>query len=304
MPDWRTIPKIDAHIHLMPPDVIEANRGYGDRFVDFGSAEDYLALMEKYHIEAAFVMPFNDPCMLSMDFQVRTVHENLLEMCRKSGKRLYCFADIDLKNPIEATLDLLEQAMRHEEFLGVKLHASNAGYPLDGAYYDRVFAWANANGILLELHSYPREHLPDDVCSPSRIKNILKKYPQLRLSVAHLGGFQYAGLLDLGLYVNLSASLSDLVDRYGIERTNGILRALDVKRLVFATDYPDEIYERYFDILDRMDFTPEEAADICKFNALRMCGAAGGQRRLPLQETRVDVGRPPLQGAAAHAARG
>ena len=22
MPDWRSIPKIDAHIHLLPPDVI------------------------------------------------------------------------------------------------------------------------------------------------------------------------------------------------------------------------------------------------------------------------------------------
>ena len=27
MVDWSTIPKIDAHIHLMPPDVIEANQG-------------------------------------------------------------------------------------------------------------------------------------------------------------------------------------------------------------------------------------------------------------------------------------
>ena len=43
MPDWRSIPKIDAHIHLLPPDVIAANQGYGDRFVDFGSAEEYLA---------------------------------------------------------------------------------------------------------------------------------------------------------------------------------------------------------------------------------------------------------------------
>lgn len=288
MPDWRSIPKIDAHIHLLPPDVIAANQGYGDRFVDFGSAEDYLALMDQYHIETAFVMPFNDPCMLSMDFQVASVHNNLLEMCRRSGKRLYCFADIDLKDPIEATLAQLERAMENEEFLGVKLHASNAGYPLDGAYYDRVFAWANANDVLLELHSYPREHLPDDVCSPSRIKNVLKKYPQLRLSVAHLGGFQYAELLGLDLYVNLSAILTDLADRYGIEKTNEILRALDVKRLVFATDHPDnrrrkpdEIYEAYFDILDQMDFTPEEAADICKFNALRMCRRKGGAEPRP-----------------------
>ena len=31
MIDWKSIPKIDAHIHLLPPDVIENNWGNGDR---------------------------------------------------------------------------------------------------------------------------------------------------------------------------------------------------------------------------------------------------------------------------------
>ena len=68
MIDWRSIPKIDAHIHLTPEDVIYANRGNGDPFVEHGSVYDYAAIMERYHIEAAFVMPFNDPYRLSMDF--------------------------------------------------------------------------------------------------------------------------------------------------------------------------------------------------------------------------------------------
>lgn len=81
MIDWKSIPKIDAHIHRPPPDVIENNRGNGDRFVEYGSVDDYLRLMDQYHIEAACVMPFNDPYMLSMDFQAGSVHNNLLAMC-------------------------------------------------------------------------------------------------------------------------------------------------------------------------------------------------------------------------------
>lgn len=27
MSDWKAVPKIDAHIHLVPPDVIAANQG-------------------------------------------------------------------------------------------------------------------------------------------------------------------------------------------------------------------------------------------------------------------------------------
>lgn len=194
MIDWTNIKKIDAHIHLMPPDVIEANKEYGGNFIDFGDVEDYLKIMDKYNIESAFIMPFNDPYMLSMDFNVCTVHNNLLDMC-----------------------------------------------------------------------------------SPTRIKNIIKKYPKLSMSIAHIGGFQYEELTDLGLFFNISAILPDLVDKYGIAGTNKILRRLDVEKLVFATDYPDnrklepiEIYDKYFEILSQMDFSEEEAEKICRLNALKM----------------------------------
>lgn len=99
MIDWKSIPKIDAHIHRPPPDVIENNWGNGDRFVEYGSVDDYLRLMDQYHIEAACVMPFNDPYMLSMDFQASSVHNNLLAMCLQAENCLFCFADIDIRQP-------------------------------------------------------------------------------------------------------------------------------------------------------------------------------------------------------------
>lgn len=119
----------------------------------------------------------------------------------------------------------------------------------------------------------------DDVCSPTRIKAILSKYPNLHLSIAHLGGFQYEELMGIDAYYNLSAILPDLVNRVGIETTNKILRDFGVDRLVFATDYPENrsiaaasIYDTYFDILGQMDFSQEEAEKICKWNALKMVG--------------------------------
>ena len=91
MIDWTNIKKIDAHIHLMPSDVIEANKEYGGNFIDFGDVEDYLKIMDKYNIESAFIMPFNDPYMLSMDFNVCTVHNNLLDMCAYSARTAHPF---------------------------------------------------------------------------------------------------------------------------------------------------------------------------------------------------------------------
>ena len=279
MVNWKEIPKIDAHIHLLPEDVIDANQGNGDVFVDFGSAKDYLTLMKTYHIERAFVMPFNDPCMLSMDFKVETVHQNLLQIVRSASGELQCFADVDIGNDIDKTIGELERVLKHNAFAGIKLHPTNAGYPIDGSYYDSIFRYANDRGILVEIHAYPRAHLIDDGCSPSRIKHVLAKYPDLKVSIAHLGGFQYEELYGLNAYVNLSSSLPDMVRKLGLVETNKVLRSIGVNRLVFATDYPDsrslqpmKIYETYCELLGNMDFTQEEAERICKYNALRMIG--------------------------------
>ena len=183
MVNWKTIPKIDAHIHLMPEDVIRANSDCGDRFVDYGSVSDYLSLMKEYNIELAFVMPFNDPYMLSMDFTVETVHSNLQQMAALAPTKLRCFADVDIRKDVAQTLCELEKTLSQKEFVGIKLHPSNTGYPIDGAYYDRIFQFADDNGILVEVHSYPRAHLLDDVCSPGRIRNVLRKRPPWRFSV-------------------------------------------------------------------------------------------------------------------------
>lgn len=277
MVNWKQLPKIDAHIHLIPDDVIRANRGSGDPFIDYGSAASYVKIMEAYNIERAFVMPFNDPYMLSMDFTIETVHANLRRITSSFPNQLYCFADVDIRNDIRRTLNEFDRIFSQSSFSGIKLHPSNTGYPIDGEYYDRILDYASSRRILVEIHSYPREHLADDVCSPRRIKNVINKYPGLRVSIAHLGGFQFKELYEQHIYVNISSILPDLVSRFGIAEANKILRSFGVDQLVFATDYPDsrrlkpyEIYERYFDILGQMDFTAEEAARICKYNAQKM----------------------------------
>lgn len=279
MVNWKELPKIDAHIHLLPDDVIRANSEYGDPFVDYGGVGDYLNIMAENNIECAFVMPFNDPYMMSMDFTVGTVHSNMQQMASITPQRLYCFADIDIRKDITQTITELEKVLRQKEFIGIKLHATNTGYPIDGTYYDRIFRYASDNGVLVEIHSYPRDHLTDDVCSPSRIKKVLNKYPQLKVSIAHLGGFQYEELYGLNVYFNISSILPDLVNRFGIEGAYRVLRLIGVDKLVFATDYPDsrclqptEIYKTYFEMLGQMDFTREEAEQICKYNALKMIG--------------------------------
>lgn len=235
--------------------------------------------MKKYNIEKVFIMPFNNPAMLSMTFTVESVHDNLLEMVRQYPGVLYCFADIDIRRDINDILKELDRIFKHESFIGIKLHPTNTGYPIDGYYYDKIFEYAQSNNIPLEIHSYPRESLKDDVCSPGRIKIMLEKYPNAKVSIAHMGGFQFDELLGTNVYVNLSAILTDLVDRYGIGKTEEIIRSFGIDKVIFASDYPDnrvlkanDIYDKYFEILDKMNFNQEETEKICRANALKLFG--------------------------------
>lgn len=80
--------------------------------------------------------------------------------------------------------------------------------------------------------------------------------------------------MPLNCCVDISAILPDYARTYGIAKTNEVLRAFGVERLLFATDYPcsrclkpEEIYDSYYDILNQMDFTQEEAERIAYINA-------------------------------------
>ena len=146
MSQWKNISKIDAHIHLTPDDVIEANRDYDGKFIVNGAAGDYIKLMQKYNIDKAFLMPFNDPAMLSMEFTVEAVHNNLLKIADTYEGLFYCFADVDVRRDIVETLRA-GSCFEHESFIG-KLHAANTGYPIDGLYCRKFFEYAEKHNIL------------------------------------------------------------------------------------------------------------------------------------------------------------
>lgn len=277
MANWKKLIKIDAHIHLLPNDVIEANKEYNDKFVQYGNINDYLSLMNKYNISKAFIMPFNDPYMMSMDFTVESSNHNLIDLASTNPGSFYFYADIDISKSVDETLNNLSLTITNENCIGIKIHPNNAGYPIDGLYYDDIFNYAIKNNLIVEINSYPKDNLIDDLCSPLRIKKVLDKYPNLIVSIAHLGGFQYEDFYDVDCYYNISAILSDLVNKLGIFETNIILRKIGVQKLIFATDFPDnrtlepnQIYDYYIKTLEKMDFTQKEAEDICFNNVVKM----------------------------------
>ena len=277
--DWRTIKIIDAHIHILPDTVHEANPDSEDVWV-YADLHKYRAMMGELGIEKAVVMPLNDPWLMSMEFTIDAVHKNLYEMKQRYPGKFYAFADIDTRNTPAESVNAIRKAIQEYGLDGIKIHPNNTGVDLDSEYNQPIFAFAQEHSIPVAIHSYPNSE--SDRCAAYRIVNILEQYPNLTAIVSHMGAYQWEELLSTRAYVDISAILPDYVRTYGIEKTNEILRKFGADRLIFATDYPDsrilepdEIYDSYFDVLNQMDFTEEEAEKIAYGNISQILNHKG-----------------------------
>ncbi len=269
---WKSVKKIDGHIHLIPDEVHKANSEAQDVFSK-AKLRSYLEIMDRYNIEKAVIMPFNDPALLSMQFEISKGHENLWKILKEYPDRFYVFADIDPSNKPEKSLDLIKEAMENYAFSGIKFHPANSAIPIDSNYNDLLFEYAWEKKIGIAIHAYP--NTKNDLCAVSRIRRVLSKYPKLKVMVSHMGFLEFEGLLDLDCYVDISAVLPDYVKHFGLKKTNEILRSFSVDRLIFASDWPcsriidsEEIYDEYYKILDFCQFSDQEIHKIAYQNIL------------------------------------
>ena len=274
MVNWKMLKKIDAHIHILPDEVHEANPDSEDVWVN-ADLHKYAEMMDRLGIEKAVIVPLNDPWLMSMEFTIEAVHKNLYEMKQRYPGKFYAFADIDTRNDPATSVQEVRRAVEEYRLDGIKIHPNNNGARLDSDYYNGIFTYAQEHNVPVAIHCYP--NADDDYCTTQQIVGVLEQYPNLTAIVSHMGAYQWERLLPTSAYVDISAILPDYVRTYGIKQTDEILRKFGAERLIFATDYPDsrllppeEIYESYFTILEQMDFTQEEAVKIAFGNISRI----------------------------------
>ena len=154
MVDWRKLKKIDAHIHILPDAVHEANPDADDVWVH-ADLTQYLAKMEAFHIEKAVIMPFNDPWLMSMEFTIDAVHRNLAALKQQYPGRFFAFADVDPRNAPEESVKALGRAIDRCGLDGIKLHPTNTGISADDECNQAIYAFAQQRDLPVAIHSYP-----------------------------------------------------------------------------------------------------------------------------------------------------
>lgn len=279
MYDWRELKKYDAHVHLLPPGTLEQKREEDPD--GWGQADPavYRSLMETYNVQKAVLVPINDGG--TYFFDPEKTNEWLGGMARESGGAFLPFADVLNTGGYfyEMAPWWLETAVKDQGARGLKLHPSNLGIPVDALEMVPVLRTAADLKVPVMVHSYPYGRQDYTACEPARIHAMARIFPDATFIISHMGGYRWQDALGGPEYVDISTFLPELVDLYGIEQTNRILRAFGPGRLLFATDYPqvygcrpENIYERYCEILNQMDFSREEAELIAYGNLEKILG--------------------------------
>ena len=275
--DWKKIRKMDAHVHLLPETTLAWMREEDPECWGKAEEERYLQIMKEYNVHRAVLVPIND-CGTFFNDPDET-NSWLGGMMKKYPDKFIAFADVVNAGGYfhEMAPYWLEQAVEKFGLRGLKLHPSNLGMDIDCLDMVPLMRKAAELDIPVMIHSYPYGRQNYACCEPAKIHNLAKIFPDVTFIISHMGGYRWMDALGGKEYVDISTFLPELVNLYGIEQANRILRNFGADRLIFATDYPqvylckpETIYETYCNILNKMDFTEEECDKIAWGNMAKL----------------------------------
>lgn len=265
--DWFQVPKIDAHVHILPEDRRQGFITYDGEDSTWAKAEitRFIDHMEKYNIKKAILVPTNDPYMY---YPTRQTNEFISKLVKDYPNKLIGFADLNFNGSyiLDKEVSELEYAVKKLGLKGLKIHPNNLNLDADDLRLVPILRKAAELKIPVMFHSNPCMTGFHENSSPDKINKMIKIFPDIDFITAHMGGMKYLDAYSGTTFVDISFTLIELVKLYGLNHTNKILRLFGAERLIFATDYPEGDYKTYFEILNQMDFSDEEIRQIAYKN--------------------------------------
>lgn len=167
---------------------------------------------------------------------------------------------------------------------GIKIHPVYQNADLDDIRYLRILDEAAALGLIVVTHSGDDIGFPGVVhCSPAMAANALKQVGDVKLVLAHMGGWhcwkEAAELLsDTGAYIDTSFSYGKIALRpetpadtdlglMNAEQMTKLIRTFGADRVLFGTDSPWSGQQQALKEFLSLPLTPEESDRILWKNA-------------------------------------
>jgi uncharacterized protein len=211
---------IDMHTHM---------GGFYGSSMPNASADKMLDTMERLNIEFIVSAPH------SALFDPTAGNSEIEKVMQQYPGRIYGYYSY---NPnYREDICEIDTKIKSNDYIGFKLLPDYHKYPLDGKYYEDVFEYAENKCLPILTHTWGMAMYGDCYSSIDRIKNVVKRYKNIKLIMGHSIQGQCDDAIDIAN--NYKNTYLELTDTY---RLNGVLEKMVAKcgsdRILFGTDLP------------------------------------------------------------------
>lgn len=256
----------DMHTHAYPDNIADKARinlgKFYDLHINHSPTMQALTDMQKNSGSSGF-------CLFSVATSPEQVikinnwlYESKINYSSENFK-IECFAsmhqDVDDKDKLTEVERVIKLG-----FKGIKIHPDIQQVDADS---EKLFALYEAieGRISLYLHAGDARY---NFSLPEKIIKIKKRYPNLKIIAAHLGGYQkwdsfeemYGGK---NIYIDTSSALWAM----DLERAREIILNYDTDKIFFATDYPVMSIEEELALLQKLELNDDVLEKILFKNA-------------------------------------
>jgi uncharacterized protein len=260
---------IDIHTHAFPDDlakraIASLEEGCPWKAVANGTIKALLKSMDAADIDLSVI------CAIATKPQQV---EGILEWCREiRSDRIEPFPSVHPDTPQAAQW---VRKFAQEGFLGIKLHPMYQDFAADSERAGPIYEAARECNLAVEVHCGRDIAFPatDDRASSIRMRQVIDRFPGLKLVCMHMGGWRTweASLEHLaGTSVYLETSFS--LDELGPDKAAQMIRRHGVDKVMFGTDWPWQSQKDALGQLKALDLTEEEMRKLTWSNATKLLG--------------------------------
>lgn len=262
---------IDIHTHFYPDNiakfiVAKIKQEVGINCYGNGTIASLKEYMQKDGIEISFNAP-----VATKPEQVTSINRKMVEINNRE-KSVKCFGamhpDFNRTGDIEKEIDFLVK----NKIRVIKLHPEYQNFYPDDGKMDLIYELCIKNDIAILFHSgYDFAFDEYNVHStPKRFLNLLKKFPELKIILAHLGGYRmwdmvYKLLVGKNIYFD-TAFINEISDA----SFKSIVYEHGTDKILFGSDFPWERQNSIKKKIDRCIDNEKDRNKIFYENAIKL----------------------------------
>lgn len=177
-------------------------------------------------------------------------------------------------NPNSSSIESEILRLKEAGIPGIKIHPDYMEKTLDSPEFDIIFELCSQNDLFVVTHAGVDDYSPDFVhATPDMILGVIKRFPDLKLVAAHLGGnLMWEEVADklCGTPVFIDTSLACAPDGVAPKTAERIIKTHDPERILFGSDAPWRTVDKCREFIDRLKISSNLKEKIFESNAKRL----------------------------------